>query len=207
MRRYISPRRLKNGIRKGISDGELNHYSLESDSPVTSAVLTESGVLFGHANGDLTSLDGQKFSGSGESIGQICLTSNQNVIFSDNQQVVQLGENFSELSRLTVGPITALSTGIYVAGKQTLWVGIQDGNSGMLRVTSLTDNKDIASMRVGKINTIISNSKRVVVGDEFGEVYVWEEDLFNRRVSSEQPEEDDARRQTMRNRLNALRKR
>ena len=56
-------------------------------------------------------------------------------------------------------------------------------------------------------NTIISNGKRVVVGDEFGEVYVWEEDLFNRRVSSEQPEEDDARRQTMRERLNALRKR
>ena len=204
---YLGLGRPKMGYAKVSADGELNHYSLESDSPVTSAVLTESGVLFGHANGDLTSLDGQKFSGSGESIGQICLTSNQNVIFSDNQQVVQLGENFSELSRLTVGPITALSTGIYVAGKQTLWVGIQDGNSGMLNVTSLTDNKDIASMRVGKINTIISNSKRVVVGDEFGEVYVWEEDLFNRRVSSEQSDEDDARRQTMRNRLNTLRKR
>ena len=77
----------------------------------------------------------------------------------------------------------------------------------MLRVTSLTDDKDIASMRIGKINTIISNSKRVVVGDEFGEVYVWEEDLFNRRVSSDQPDEDHVRRQTMRERLNALKKR
>ena len=49
--------------------------------------------------------------------------------------------------------------------------------------------------------------KRQVVGDEFGEVCVWEEELFNRRVDSEQPEVEDARRQTMRERLNALRKR
>lgn len=204
---YLGLGRPKMGYAKVSEDGELNHYSLESDSPVTSAVLTGDGVLFGHANGDLTNLDGYKFSGSGVSIGQICLTSNHSVIFSDNQQIVQLNEGFSELSRLTVGTVTALSAGIYVAGKQTLWVGIQDGNSGLLRVISLTDNIDIASMRVGKINTIISNGKRVVVGDEFGEVYVWEEDLFNRRVNSEQSEEDDARRQTMRDRLNALRKR
>ena len=46
----------------------------------------------------------------------------------------------------------------------------------------------------------------MVVGDEFGEVCVWEEELFN-RVDSEQPEVEDARRQTMRERLNALRKR
>ncbi len=204
---YLGLGRPKMGYLKVSQEGESHYYSLESDTPVTSAILTDKGVLFGHANGDLTNLAGRKYSGSGESIGQICLTSNQSVIFSDNQQIVQLNESFSELSRIIVGPITALSAGFYVAGEETVWMGIQDGNSGILRATSLTDNKEIASMRVGKINTIKSNGKRVVVGDEFGEVCVWEEELFNRRVDSEQPEAEDARRQTMRERLNALRKR
>ena len=46
----------------------------------------------------------------------------------------------------------------------------------------------------------------VVLGDDKGELFVWEDDLFNRRLNSTNEEEDDTRR-SMRDRLKALRKR
>ena len=62
-------------------------------------------------------------------------------------------------------------------------------------------------MQAAKISVITSNTDRVVIGDEQGEVYVWEQAMLNRRYNSASGDDDDERRQQMRERLNALRKR
>ena len=49
---------------------------------------------------------------------------------------------------------------------------------------SQDDGSEISSMNCGKINSIVANGKRVVVGDDLGELFVWEDDLFNRRLNS-----------------------
>jgi hypothetical protein len=85
-------------------------------------------------------------------------------------------------------------------------MGYQDNLNGLLKVLSQDDGSEISSMNCGKINSIVANGKRVVVGDDLGELFVWEDDLFNRRLNSTNEEEDESRR-SMRERLKALRKR
>ena len=62
-------------------------------------------------------------------------------------------------------------------------------------------------MSCGKITSINSNGKMIAVGDEKGELFVWQDEMFNRRLISEESNEDDERRQSMRERLKALRNR
>ena len=91
-------------------------------------------------------------------------------------------------------------------GCATVWTGYQDNLNGLLKVLSQENGSEISAMSCGKINSIVSNGKRVAVGDDKGELFVWEDDLFNRRLNSTDEEEDDTRR-SMRDRLKALRKR
>ena len=47
----------------------------------------------------------------------------------------------------------------------------------------------------------------IVVGDEQGELFVWQDEMFRRRLTSTESNDNDEHRQTMRDRLKALRKR
>ena len=125
----------------------------------------------------------------------------------DDKNITQLGTDYQQSLQVSVGNITAISNGIIVNDSPTIWCGIQDINKGLLKVISLTDGNELASMQAAKISVITSNTDRVVIGDEQGEVYVWEQAMLNRRYNSVSVDDDDERRQQMRERLNALRKR
>ena len=62
-------------------------------------------------------------------------------------------------------------------------------------------------MECATINSIASSGNMVVVGDEQGELFVWQDEMFRRRLSSSESNDNDVHRQTMRDRLKALRKR
>ena len=125
----------------------------------------------------------------------------------DDKNITQLGTDYQQSLQVSVGNITAISNGIIVNDSPTIWCGVQDINKGLLKVISLTDGNELASMQAAKISVITSNTDRVVIGDEQGEVYVWEQAMLNRRYNSVSVDDDDERRQQMRERLNALRKR
>ena len=63
----------------------------------------------------------------------------------------------------------------------------------------------VSAMNCGKITSINSNGRMVAVGDEEGELFVWQDEMFNRRLISDEPDENDERRQSMRERLKVLR--
>ncbi len=129
------------------------------------------------------------------------------LITIDDKNITQLGTDYQQSLQVSLGNITAISNGIIVNDSPTIWCGIQDINKGLLKVISLTDGNEIASMQAAKICVITSNTDRMVIGDELGEVYVWEQAMLNRRFNSASVDDDDERRQQMRERLNALRKR
>ena len=129
------------------------------------------------------------------------------LITIDDKNITQLGTDNQQSLQVSVGNITAISNGIIVNDSPTIWCGIQGINKGLLKVISLTDGNELASMQAAKISVITSNTDRVVIGDEQGEVYVWEQAMLNRRFNSASVDDDDERRQQMRERLNALRKR
>ena len=53
----------------------------------------------------------------------------------------------------------------------------------------------------------MSSNNRVVVGNEAGEVLVWDADMLNRRLEKDIDLAQDERKRAMRDRLKALKKR
>ncbi|MEC7238644.1 MAG: hypothetical protein VXV81_00705, partial [Candidatus Thermoplasmatota archaeon] len=203
---YLGLGRPKMGVAQVSSGGDVEHKALDSNSSVTASVNFNGNLIFGHANGDLTSLEERLVNGQGESVNSILHDGNQ-LIRIDDKNITQLGTDYQQSLQVSVGNITAISNGIIVNDSPTIWCGIQDINKGLLKVISLTDGNELASMQAAKISVITSNTDRVVIGDEQGEVYVWEQAMLNRRFNSASVDDDDERRQQMRERLNALRKR
>ena len=187
-------------------NGELTHIALDSDSPVTTGIDSVNGALFGHANGDLTTPDGKIFSGKNQSLNVICVSDSGAITLGNNNDITHLNSTFEQVWQVQGESVTAYSNGIVVDGCATVWTGYQDNLNGLLKVLSQENGSEISAMSCGKINSIVSNGKRVAVGDDKGELFVWEDDLFNRRLNSTDEEEDDTRR-SMRDRLKALRKR
>ena len=62
-------------------------------------------------------------------------------------------------------------------------------------------------MSCSKISNIVSSSNRVVVGNEAGEILVWDAEMLNRRLESEIDIDQDDHKKAMRDRLKALKKR
>ena len=188
-------------------DGNLTHVTLDSESPVTTGIDSFNGVIFGHANGDLTTTSGKTRAGLGASISTICAVDGKYFTISHDNEVITLNSNFEQEWAKNLGPISTISNGIVVDEKATIWAGIQDGINGLLKVFCQEEGELISSMSCGKITSINSNGKRIAVGDEKGELFVWQDEMFNRRLVSDESNEDDERRQSMRERLKALRNR
>ena len=104
-------------------------------------------------------------------------------------------------------PISTISSGIIVDGNFTIWAGTLNGSDGLLKVLSQSSGKLISSMSCAKVTAINSNGKMIAVGDEKGELFVWQDEMFNRRLVSNESTENDEQRQSMRERLKALRRR
>tara|TARA_B100000614_G_scaffold58806_1_gene52000 strand:+ start:495 stop:1565 length:1071 start_codon:yes stop_codon:yes gene_type:complete len=189
------------------NDGNLTHLTLESKSPVTTGVDTTNGVVFGHANGELTSTDGKLWSGSGESISTICAIDDKHFTISQDKAVITLNSDFEQKWIEVMDPISTISSGIIVDGNFTIWAGTLNGSDGLLKVLSQSSGKLISSMSCAKVTAINSNGKMIAVGDEKGELFVWQDEMFNRRLVSNESTENDEQRQSMRERLKALRRR
>tara|TARA_B100000900_G_scaffold204991_1_gene173758 strand:+ start:3044 stop:4114 length:1071 start_codon:yes stop_codon:yes gene_type:complete len=189
------------------NDGSLTYLTLESTSPVTAGTDSIEGAIFGHANGDLTTSNHKVLSGLGESISVICATDSKLITIGKDNELTTLKSNFEPQWSSNVGPISTLSSGFLVDDKSTIWVGIQQGINGLLKVICQGDGETISSMVCGKVNCIHSNGNRVAAGDEKGELFVWQDEMFNRRLTGNISDDNDERRESMRERLKSLRKR
>ena len=187
------------------SSGEISHQNLKSNAPVTTSANLGGEIIFAHANGDITNRDEKLFSGDGESINAI-IGLKDRILAATNKKITLLDLDYQQVTQIAPGDITAVSKGLRIDGSLTYWCGIQDSSRGLLKILSLVDGRELASMQSAKITVITENFDRIVVGDEAGEVYVWEEAMLNRRFMSGESESDDDHRQQMREKLKALRK-
>ena len=189
------------------NDGSLTYLALESTSPVTTGTDSIKGAIFGHANGDLTTSNHKVLSGLGVSISVICATDGKFITVGRDTELLTLNSNFEPQWSADVGTISTISCGFLVNNNPTIWAGIQDGIDGLLKVIRQDDNETISTMVCGKINCIDSNGTRIAVGDEKGELFVWQDEMFNRRLTSNVVNDNDERRESLRERLKSLRKR
>ena len=199
--------RPKMGIAMINQDGGLDYQQLNSYSPVTVGGLIGSRPLFGHANGDISSIDDNIATISGESIEGLLSDNQENLIVVAENSVQSFDNNKSKLWGIKNLQISSHAIGFAINKVQTLWFAQPDGLNGILKVISCDMGQQITAMSCSKINNIVASNNRVVVGNEAGEVLVWDADMLNRRLEKDIDLAQDERKRAMRDRLKALKKR
>lgn len=199
--------RPKMGIAMINQDGGLNYQQLNSNSPVTVGGLIGSRPLFGHANGDISSIDDNIATITGESIEGVLIDNQENLIVVAENSVQSFDNNKSKLWGMKNLQTSSHAIGFAINKVQTLWFAQPDGLNGILKVISCDMGQQITAMSCSKINNIVASNNRVVVGNEAGEVLVWDADMLNRRLEKDIDLAQDERKRAMRDRLKALKKR
>ena len=199
--------RPKMGIATINQEGEINHQQLTSNSPVTFGKLIGSKPVFGHANGDVSSIDGKITSIEGESIEEALTDNQENLVIVTERSINCLTNENSQLWSMKNIQPSGQAIGFEINNIQSFWYAQTDGLNGQLKIIYCDSGQQIAAMSCSKISNIVSSSNRVVVGNEAGEILVWDAEMLNRRLESEVDIDQDDRKKALRDRLKALKKR
>ena len=199
--------RPKMGIATINQEGEINHQQLTSNSPVTFGKLIGSKPVFGHANGDVSSIDGKITSIEGESIEEVLTDNQENLVIVTERSINCLTNENSQLWSMKNIQPSGQAIGFEINNIQSFWYAQTDGLNGQLKIIYCDSGQQIAAMSCSKISNIVSSSNRVVVGNEAGEILVWDAEMLNRRLESEVDIDQDDRKKALRDRLKALKKR
>ena len=199
--------RPKMGIATINQEGEINHQQLASNSPVTFGKLIGSKPVFGHANGDVSSIDGKITSIEGESIEEALTDNQENLVIVTECSINCLTNENSQLWSMKNIQSSGQAIGFEINNIESFWYAQTDGLNGQLKIIYCDSGQQIAAMSCSKISNIVSSSNRVVVGNEAGEILVWDAEMLNRRLESEVDIDQDERKKALRDRLKALKKR
>ena len=199
--------RPKMGIATINQEGEINHQQLSSNSPVTFGKLIGSKPVFGHANGDVSSIDGKITFIEGESIEEVLTDNQENLVIVTERSINCLTNENSQLWSMKNIQPSGQAIGFEINNIQSFWYAQTDGLNGQLKIIYCDSGQQIAAMSCSKISNIVSSSNRVVVGNEAGEILVWDAEMLNRRLESEVDIDQDDRKKALRDRLKALKKR
>ena len=188
-------------------DGTLNHQQLTSNSPVTFGKLIDSKPIFGHANGDVSSMDDKITTIEGESIEEVLTDNQENLIIIADKSINSLAKDNSSLWSMKNIQTSSQAIGFEINNIQSFWCAQSDGLNGLLKVIYCDSGQQIATMSCSKISNIAASNNRVVVGNEAGEILVWDAEMLNRRLDKDIDAVQDDHKKAMRDRLKALKKR
>jgi len=188
------------------AEGKVKHIDLDSKSPVTIGVTTSEEILFGHANGDVTTPSSRLITGAGQSV-ESMVKNSSNYLFVSTEKEIMAKDIDNKTIWSFSEPSSLLCIGFKIEDLESLWSVDWNGAESSLKVRDSLSGDIITSMNHSKIRNLKSRGNRVVVGDEHGEVFVWDMELFNRRTGKQESVEDSEHKKSMRERLRALKKR
>ena len=178
-------------------DGE--HQKLPTDSPVTCGLYGRENVLFGHANGVITSLKGEIISEESSSIESITCAEKGFVAALESGELVAKTPD----SKL-IWNASGLQVTTQVAGfDDTHWCGRWDSSSGEVEVRD-SQGELIVTGKTTRPRVSDHSKNRIGFGFEDGQILVWEKGLFSRRINQEKGEEN-SRKSALAAKLRSLR--
>ena len=183
--------------------GELVEQNKEWESPTICSTNSE-GPVFGLADGTLRSIDGVVMKTLKSSISNVVEYHNGYLI-ADDQGGIEFLDDSVEWSA-NGSEVVALSPGFEVDAKGSCWVARWNGSQGEVLVHSVIDGCEMASLKGHRVHDIAFNGRRIAIGCENGQVFVWEKDLFQRRLEQPTRQQSDASRNAMFEKLRSLRK-
>ncbi len=175
------------------------HQTLPSDSPVTCGLPGRKHVLFGHADGTISSSKGKQISKESASVESLSCIEQGFVAALESGLLIAKTPQSDELWRVEGSQITT-----HTAGFDDLhWSGRWDSRSGLLEVRG-SSGELVASANVARPRVSDASKNRIGFGFEDGQVLVWEKELFERR-SNEEVAEKDSRKSALAAKLRSLR--
>ena len=182
----------------GVLIGET-YQDLATESPVTCGGYGGKRVLFGHADGTISSLDGATVSKESSSIESLHCTEIGFTAALESGDLVSRDAESQEIWTSGGEQITTQSSSF----EGLNWCGRKSNDSGFIEVRDASGDL-VASAKTATPRVSSSSANRIAFGFEDGQILIWEKDLFERR-SSEKSSASDGRRSALAARLRSLR--
>ncbi|MEC8106562.1 MAG: hypothetical protein VX115_02360, partial [Candidatus Thermoplasmatota archaeon] len=127
------------------------------------------------------------------------------ILLADDQGRLVLLDNSTQWEA-NGNAVVALSFGFEINNHASCWVARWNGSQGELIVHSIINGEQIASLDGHRVHDMAFNGQRIAAGCENGQVFVWERELFQRRMEQPNQQQNDPLRSAMFEKLRALRK-
>jgi len=176
------------------------HKNLSTDSPVTCGILGSKQIYFGHADGTISTLNGNIISVEETAIESLSLTDYGVAASLEDGILVSRNLDSELLWSINGNQITCQTNGF----SSTHWCGRWGSAQGTVEVRNKS-GEIIATVNVAKPRVATSANDRVGFGFEDGQIVVWEKRLFARR-EGEESEEVSGRNSALAAKLRSLRK-
>ena len=180
-----------------LADGA--HHELPTDSPVTCGLAENGEILFGHADGTISSSKGKEIHKEIHSIESLSSFQKGFVAALENGDLVAISTKSKELWKSEGSPITTQLVGF----DDLHWCGRWSSLNGHVEVRDSLGEL-LASAKSSRPRVSDASQNRVGFGFEDGQVLVWERGLFNRR-SKQEVSEQDSRKSALAAKLRSLR--
>ena len=179
-------------------DGE--HRELPSNSPVMCGLSGRENILFGHADGTVSSFKGEEICKESTSIESLTCIEQGFVAALDNGDLVARTPNSEQIWTASGPQVTTQSAGF----DDLHWCGRWDSIRGHLEVRA-SSGEIMVSTETSRPRVSDFSENRIAFGFEDGQILVWERELFQRRSKQEKSEEN-SRNSALAAKLRSLRK-
>ena len=175
------------------------HHELPTDSPVTCGLAENGEILFGHADGTISSSEGKAIHKEPHSIESLSSFEKGYVAALENGDLVAITAKSKELWKSKGSQISTQIVGF----DDMHWCGRWNSLNGQVEVR---DSLGELLVSAGSSRPRVSDTSqnRVGFGFEDGQVLIWEKGLFNRR-SKQEVSEQDSRKSALAAKLRSLR--
>jgi len=192
-------------------EGHLTHIEIEEDMPIMCGVVHEEKVFFGTSNGYVVDQNGANLYQSTQSITHLFSVDTGLILLDEHGKVACISNDGDEMWE-SLTPASSLGTvGFEVNHQPVLWLANSAGSTGEVILLSLQDGSIVTQGNLPNVRTLTSSEHRVVAGCENGDVFVWEREMLNRRLVSDNGSpggaDEDQRTLDLREKLRQLRHR
>ena len=189
------------------SKGKVTHASADTDSPITCGSTTTSTMLFGHANGAVSNHKGKVIFSEQSAIEFLYATPKGYVVALEDGTVLSR-KGKAEVWSSDGDAVTVQARGFSFQGHPTHWACRWSGSQGNIEIRNIDSGELLMTTPSERCESIASDSTRLALGFENGQIRLWEASMFERRMlNGHEAEEKDERKSALQEKLSALRDR
>lgn len=175
------------------------HKNLPVDSPVTCGLAGRKNILFGHANGAITSHVGEEIANEGVAVESLVCVEKGFVAALESGKLVARKPDSTLIWTASGSQITTQVSGF----DDMHWSGRGNALSGSVEVRD-SSGEVVVTAQTSRPRVSDSSQNRIGFGFEDGQILVWEKGLFSRRINQEKGEEN-TRKSALAAKLRSLR--